>query len=136
MSRLRKTSREGSVLVVDDEAYVCKAIVRYLKRYHHVDSALTMEQGFTLLENQPYDVIFCDMKMDRHTGKDFYEAVQERWPGLEEQIIFMSGGMTSDWEQEFLTNNPQPLLDKPFDLNDLKEITLQFIQKKELRLAT
>lgn len=104
----------GRVLVVDDEVQVAKAIARFL-REHDVTLAENGEAALTAIRTQaPFDAILCDLMMPHLTGMEVYEQIRVERPGLEERVIFMSGGVFTDHAAAFLTNVTNPRLEKPF----------------------
>ncbi|XXF78365.1 PAS domain S-box protein [Myxococcaceae bacterium GXIMD 01537] len=108
--------RRGRVLVVDDEPGVGRVLKRVL-REHEVEVAGGGREALGMLERtpSPFDAILCDVMMPDLAGRELYEAVRVRRPGLEQRFIFLSGGAFTSGAREFLASIPNPLLEKPFD---------------------
>jgi len=49
------------------------------------------------------------------------------------KIIFITGDTTSDEIQEFLNSIENPLLKKPFELDDIKEVIQRIVNKPFIR---
>jgi DNA-binding NtrC family response regulator len=56
------------------------------------------------------------------TGMDLYEAIRQTYPGLEERMVFMTGGTLIPQSDAFLSKLKYPLLEKPFDIGQLRGI--------------
>ncbi len=104
------------VLVIDDEPQVCKALSGLLSTDHDVDTADSGELAITKLATGEYDVILCDLMMPRMSGRDVYEQVRARWPGLERRIVFITGGAFVPALASFLESIDNPKLRKPFTI--------------------
>jgi len=108
------TSRRGRVLVVDDEAAIGKAIRRILSSDHDVTLETDARSAFERLTRETYDIIFCDLMMPNMSGMDFFDQLAARSPTLAERIVFLTGGAFSPRSEEFLRQNGNRCLSKPF----------------------
>jgi len=109
------------VLVVDDDPLVGRAVKRTLGSHHHVTLATNGSQALDeLLKSDPYDVILCDLMMPEMTGMALHAALVQRAPALAERMIFLTGGAFTSAAREFLDVVPNPRLEKPFDLRNLR----------------
>ncbi|MCK4584775.1 response regulator, partial [candidate division WOR-3 bacterium] len=69
------------VLVVDDEATVCKSVRRILEREHlEVDEALSGKEALDMLDKKPYGVVVTDMMMPGIGGMDLVRMIKEKQP--------------------------------------------------------
>jgi PAS domain S-box-containing protein len=120
--------RRGRVLVVDDEPGVGRVLQRLL-REHEVEVAGGGRQALERLTRSPadFDVILCDVMMPDLTGRELYEAVRGRLPGLERRFVFVSGGAFTAGAREFLANIPNPTLEKPFDEARLRTVVRELV---------
>ncbi len=109
-------SRRGRVLVIDDEPVICRAVTRILSRAHDVVAVTSAERGLALLRaDEQYDVILCDLMMPNMTGMDLHHALVESHPDLVDKLVFVTGGAFTERAIEFLDNNRNLRVDKPFD---------------------
>jgi two-component system, cell cycle sensor histidine kinase and response regulator CckA len=110
------------LLIIDDELPVARAIARFL-RHHEVTIA---ESGRAALEairkEAPFDAIICDLMMPDLTGMDVHDLIRKERPGLEQRVIFMTGGVFTERAASFLELVPNPRLDKPFDPAMVKKL--------------
>jgi two-component system NtrC family sensor kinase len=111
---------EPRILVVDDEEGVLMVITRILRRNgYQVDDASNGKVALDLLENSTYDLVLCDLRMPEMGGAEFYWKAVEKYPELENRVIFTTGDTVSANTREFLNSvNAQCLL-KPFELDNL-----------------
>jgi signal transduction histidine kinase/CheY-like chemotaxis protein len=107
----------GRVLVVDDEVAVGSTLRLVLQREHDVQLATSGEEALRLLASgTDFHAIVCDLMMPGMTGVDLYEAIRAVHPGLEERMVFMTGGALLAKTEDFLSRVKNPLLEKPFDV--------------------
>ncbi len=112
------------VLVIDDEALVGRSIRRAL-RGHDVVVATSGREGLRLvLEDSAFDVVLCDLMMPDLSGMDLYEAVAARRRELADRFVLMSGGAFSDAAKSFLERVPNARINKPFAVDELRELLL------------
>jgi PAS domain S-box-containing protein len=114
--------RPRRVLVVDDEALLCRMVRRMLHARFEVTLALDAREALSRLDADPagFDVILCDLMMPEMTGMDLYDAVVSRHPDCAKRFVFMTGGAFTPRATEFLAKLSAPLLEKPFDARSLQ----------------
>jgi PAS domain S-box-containing protein len=111
------------VLVIDDEPALAAMIRRVLSKTCDVELAADGREGLARLENdEPYDVVLCDLMMPDMTGMDVYAEVAKRRPGLEARFVFMTGGAFTPRATDFLAQVPNRRLEKPFETALLRAI--------------
>jgi two-component system, NtrC family, sensor kinase len=123
----RRMSLPGRVLVVDDEALVASALKRAL-REHEVTAVQSGKAAIDLLAaDSRFDLIFCDLMMPELTGMDVYDWLRRERPGTERRLVFMTGGTFTPRAQEFLGQVPNHRIEKPFDLDLVREFVCDAI---------
>jgi CheY-like chemotaxis protein len=109
------------LLVVDDEAAVCKALKRNLGRWYEVVALERAREALELiLGGQRFDAILCDVVMPEMSGPQFYEALARLAPDQAQRITFMTGGAFTTEGQAFLASARIRCVDKPLDLQSLR----------------
>jgi two-component system, cell cycle sensor histidine kinase and response regulator CckA len=107
----------GRVLVVDDEVAVGSTLRLVLQREHDVQLATSGEEALRLLaDGSNFHAIVCDLMMPGMTGVDLYETIRRIYPGLEQRMVFMTGGALMAKTEDFLAKVKNPVLEKPFDV--------------------
>jgi CheY-like chemotaxis protein len=116
-------------LLVDDEAVIRLALRRYFQRQGWtVDEA---EDGAAALDfvlgpaGGTYDVILTDLLMPGMSGKEFYARVAAERPELAGRVIVSTGDSMSPEASEFLSTCGCPVLNKPFELAELRALVAQ-----------
>lgn len=114
------------LLVVDDEPLVADMLFRALSEEHDVTVTTDAKTALDyLLGGGEYDLIFCDLLMPKMSGMDLYEELRSKRPGLEERIIFMTGGAFTERAAQFLSVVPNPKMSKPFDLTEIERVLVR-----------
>ncbi len=112
------------VLIVDDEGPIANLMREVLASDHDVLAATSAREALAIIDSQgDFDVIFCDLMMPEMGGVELYRRVRLRSPGLEEQIVFMTGGGFTTGEAELLASIGNRRLEKPFTLGAVEQIT-------------
>lgn len=114
------------LLVVDDEPLVADMLFRALSEEHDVTVTTDAKTALDyLLGGAEYDLIFCDLLMPKMSGMDLYQELRSKRPGLEERIVFMTGGAFTERAAQFLSVVPNPKMSKPFDLNEIERVLMR-----------
>jgi signal transduction histidine kinase/ActR/RegA family two-component response regulator len=112
------------LLLIDDDHEVLRSLGRMLDSVFEVTAASSGKQALGLLQADgvAYDVVLCDVMMPDGSGLEVVEALEGR-PALLSRLVLMTGG-TPGVEKEALARAPTvPVLNKPFDLDDLLRVT-------------
>lgn len=104
------------VLLVEEDLQVAEALRSLLKKDAEIEHVVSGRQAINvLLRDQQYQLILCDLTMPDISGVDVHEAVRRARPGVEQRIVFLSGGVFSQRTRDFLRSVPNRILDKPVD---------------------
>ena len=118
-SRATITSARRKILIIDDERLVRDALVRLLSSEHDVIAAGNGEAGLAAISAGTFDVIICDVMMPGMNGREVHRRIATDHPGLEQRLVFISGGTFTPELDEFLTTTTNRCLTKPFKLDDV-----------------
>lgn len=106
------------VLVVDDEASVCDAVVTLLNsRGHHAVGADNGPDALALLQREYFDVLVCDVRMPGMSGLDLLTKALDIVPGL--PVIMLSGVSDVSTGRDALHRGAMDYLIKPVELGEL-----------------
>jgi CheY-like chemotaxis protein len=116
--------RAGRVLVIDDEAAVGRTIQRLLGENYEVVVLTAGSEAIDLLVRKAadFDLILCDLTMPDVTGMDVYMQSVEARAEIGQRFVFMTGGTFSPRARDFLDQLPNERLDKPFDLQTVRNL--------------
>lgn len=118
-------SRRLSVLVVEDEESVLRAMALLVKRLSHdVTSVARFDDAVArLITAERYDALLVDVHLDdEHTGFDLFERLHAEGRGRERRIVFTTGDSISLHIRDALQRADRPVLRKPFSLDELREM--------------
>ena len=116
----------GSILVIDDEPSLVRALARLLQRDGYVvATARNGRHALAALQAQRYDVILCDLRMPELDGRAFYARLRQQAPALCQRVIFLTGDSSTADHQAFLAQCGRPWLDKPSSIAALRHAIQQ-----------
>ncbi len=125
----------ASILVIDDEKSIrntLKDILEYEK--YTVDVAENGPAGLEMLEEKPYDVVLCDIKMPKMDGIEVLEKIREK--ESDTQVIMISGHGNIDTAVEAIKKGAYDFIEKPPDINRLLITIRNALDKSSLITET
>lgn len=123
LGNVAPSRRRGSVLVIDDEPTVAKALGRALEYEHDVTIASNAgEASQMIVAGRRYDVILCDLMMPQMTGMDLHADLQRSAPEQATKMVFLTGGAFTSEARTFLDAVPNQRIEKPFDTQHVRSI--------------
>lgn len=102
------------VLLVDDEALICRTIERLLKRHgkFEVRSVSDCKTATYVFRTEgPFDILLTDLRLQGMSGIELAQRLRSIKPDV--KVIFMSGDITREVAASHLT------IEKPFDRDTL-----------------
>ena len=125
--KLKRDSRSGTLLVVDDEAPVRSIAAQMLKYlgYKVLEAADGVEAIAKLTTSTvPIDAVLLDVYMPKLSGRDTYKTLRER--GLNVPVIVCSGFTVEPAEFTALSSNhrggPVQVIQKPYSMETLARV--------------
>ncbi len=123
----------ASVLIIDDEREVLRALRRALEREgHKVREAADGKTALRHFAGDPADVVISDIYMPEMDGIEFLIRVREAFP--EAKIVAMSGGGHLAKEQVLKAADALGavgVLEKPFSMEEVLEAVQSALQSAE-----
>jgi DNA-binding NtrC family response regulator len=128
------TSR-GSLLLVDDEEKILKALGRALRAAgHEVIETTNPRDAQRLLAERPFDVVLVDNVMPQLSGLDLIrEYVASTPEGERPQILMMTAHATVESAIEAMKLGALDYLQKPFEIDELLVVVRRAIDHQRLR---
>jgi ATP-dependent Lon protease len=128
-SRTLCSLQASRVLVVDDEE-IARTNLEYILRKdgYHVESAASGLEALDRLQEQEFDVVLTDLKMEKMDGLQLLEAVKQAAPATE--IIMITGYATVATAVDALRKGAAHYLSKPINLEELRACVREIIDKK------
>lgn len=104
------------ILIIDDERSIRRALREILEfEEYQVFEAENGQEGLELLKANPYDLVFCDIKMPILDGMEVLEAIKKT--ENDTPFIMISGHGTIETAVEAIRKGAFDFIEKPLDLN-------------------
>jgi CheY-like chemotaxis protein len=103
-------------LLVDDDPGVRSSLRRLLSAQYQVAVADGVDQALAAVAAQPFDVLLVDVMMPDGGGERLYRSVSAADPALATRVVFCTGAVLDPVARGFLSQQPQPVLEKPLDV--------------------
>jgi two-component system NtrC family sensor kinase len=116
------------ILVVDDEQTVLDLLADLLSsRGHSVETAVNGKEALDLLIDRPeeFDLVITDMKMPVMDGRSFHAQLKARDAKMAARMIFATGDTVSEDARAFLDSTGNPVVSKPFRLEEMEDVIEQ-----------
>jgi CheY-like chemotaxis protein len=115
------------ILVVDDEPALGAALRRSLRDYDVVVTVCGQEALARVANGERFDFILCDLTMPAMGGDELYGEIQRIAPDQALRIVFITGGATTEKARRFLESVPTPIIYKPYDVMELREMIRKWL---------
>lgn len=126
--RLDWASPLRRLLVIDDEAEILNLVSAALGK--NGTTVVTLEDSTrlgTVLKENSFDAVLCDLKMPGHDGLKVLRTLHDHQPALAKRFVLMTGNL-ADADKAAIELEGVPILPKPFSLAQLREILDQVIE--------
>lgn len=122
------------LLIIDDETSIRRTLREILEyEKYQVDDAATGMDGITMIQEQEYDVILCDIKMPQMDGLETLESIRQL---TDAPVIMISGHGTIETAVEAIKKGAYDYISKPPDLNRLLITLRNALDKSHLMTET
>jgi two-component system NtrC family sensor kinase len=117
-----------SVLLVDDEEGLRKAVVSFLKRRGmHVVAVGEGTDALKALRREPFDVIVSDVRMPGMSGREFLDRLRQDHPAMVSRLVFSTGDTFAPDTSALLRDAGVPSLVKPYDFAKLEALLHEIV---------
>ena len=111
------------ILIVDDDAMLAEQLRGILGLLGHFPVCCQdAAKALSLVDEEPFDLVFCDYWMPGASGQEFYHQVRQKRPDLASRIVFLTAGVLGEETQFFLQSTGALQLLKPFKLAAVKQV--------------
>jgi len=115
-----------SVLLIDDEEGLRRAVVSFLKRRGmHIIAVEDGGDALRVLRRERFDVIVSDVRMPGMSGGEFLERLRREHPAMVKRLIFTTGDTFASDTSSLLRDSGVPSLVKPYDFAKLEGVLRQ-----------
>ncbi len=121
-----------NILIIDDEKSLLDLLSVVLKKEgYRVKTSLAPVKVFELLEKENFDLLICDIKLPEISGMEILKYVRETRPEIPVIMITAYGSLKQ--AVEALKAGAIDYILKPFDVEELKIIIAQELEKRRLK---
>lgn len=117
----KKTNKENSVLLVDDDPVMLKLMKTILKTCNNIDSVnatKSAEEAIDYLLSRSVDVVVTDVNMNGMSGIELLKWVKKKLPSTFVVIITGNLDMATCWKAR--SNGADDYITKPFSISELR----------------
>jgi len=120
-----------TILVVDDELSMREMLqIALEKEGYKVLLAQNGAAALRTIEEKKYDLLLCDMKMPGVGGMEVLKKSKELYPNI--PVIIITAYSSSESAREAMKIGAYDYLQKPFDLEDMKLIIQNALERGQL----
>ncbi len=125
-------SLQKRVLIVDDEEDLTWTLSRKLSKDSDKFQLTCVNSGRQAIEalNQlPFDLVITDVRMPEVSGLELLMEIKEKYPRT--KVIIMTAYGSSDVQKEATERGCFRYIEKPFEINELRELILDALTEKK-----
>jgi len=112
-----------SILLIDDEEGLRRAVVSFLKRRGmHAVAVGDGADALKALRHERFDVIVSDIRMPGMSGREFLERLRVEYPAMVSRLVFATGDTFAADTSSLLREAGVPSLVKPYDFAKLETL--------------
>jgi len=132
---MRKFDRRAKILVLDDEPSICRALSLAFERVGaDVRAVVRGEDALALLRTEHFDCLVVDLRVPDVRGDILFELAASLQPHLRAATVFTTGD-ASEFAQDLIGACGCPLVEKPFDLEELIGVVQRMLSEGGRRRA-
>lgn len=112
-----------SILLIDDEEGLRRAVVSFLKRRGmHAVAVGDGADALKALRHERFDAIVSDIRMPGMSGREFLERLRVEYPAMVSRLVFATGDTFAADTSSLLREAGVPSLVKPYDFAKLETL--------------
>jgi DNA-binding NtrC family response regulator len=124
--------QKTKILIVDDETIALKNLEHIMKKEgYEVTGTSKGHNAIKLIEEQQFDVILTDLKMDKVDGMQILKRSRELYP--ETEVIMITGYATVQTAIQAIKKGAYDYIAKPFKLDEVRRVVREAIEKVRLK---
>jgi DNA-binding NtrC family response regulator len=123
---------ESRILIVDDEEIALKNLQHVMEREGYKVSATgSGARALALLEEQRFDLVLTDLRMEKVDGMEVLRRCRERQPLAE--VIVITGHASTESAVQAMREGAFYYIAKPFRLDEVRKVVAEALEKGRLR---
>lgn len=125
-------SERARILVVDDEAIVCKSLSGILGEAYEVKTVLSGKEAIELVREELWDIVIVDLKMPNIDGMEVLQTIKQI--NSEIVVIMITGYATIKTAVEAMKLGAFDYMPKPFTPDEASIIVQKALKQRDLVL--
>jgi len=122
----------AKILIIDDERIALRNLEHVMqKEGYEVMATQSGPNALKLLEDQPFDVVLTDLRMEKVDGMQILKKSRELYPDTE--VIMITGYATLDSAVESMKHGAFYYIAKPFKLEEVRKVVKEAVHKVRLK---
>ena len=116
------------LLIVDDEETITFSLYRAFIKAPVDCEVITAESGeeaWERIQEKPFDVVITDLAMPGMDGFELLKRLKQEFPAT--RVIIITAYGSDEKEQRAYAIGADKYLEKPFDINELKNLVFQWM---------
>jgi len=123
-------SMDGHILIIDDEASLRQTMARILQRAgYEVTTAENGQTGLALINEQPFDLVYLDIRMPDISGLDLLKTIHMKFPDL--PVILFTAQPDLNSAVEAVRSGASDYLLKPLKPQTVIDRTNSILEKNQ-----
>lgn len=120
-----------SLLVVDDDPMVRRALVRVLRRRYVITELESAEAALDLLDaGYTFDVIVCDLNLNGMSGRNFLVTLDAMRDVHADRVIILSGTARDAVADERLESMGSRFVEKPATASQIEVVITEIVRQR------
>jgi DNA-binding NtrC family response regulator len=120
------------LLIIDDERVALKNLEHIMKKEgYDVTATQSGQNAVKLLEEQLFDVVLTDLRMEKVDGAQILKRCRELHPDTE--VVMITGFATLESAVEAMKNGAFYYIAKPFKLDEVRKVVKEAAHKVQLK---
>jgi DNA-binding NtrC family response regulator len=122
----------AKILIIDDERIALRNLEHVMqKEGYEVTATQSGPNALKLLEDQPFDVVLTDLRMEKVDGMQILKKSRELYPDTE--VIMITGYATLDSAVDSMKHGAFYYIAKPFKLEEVRKVVKEAVHKVRLK---
>jgi DNA-binding NtrC family response regulator len=122
----------AKLLIIDDERIALRNLEHIMKKEgYDVTGTQSGPNALKLIEEQHFDVVLTDLRMEKVDGMQILKKTRELYPDTE--VIMITGFATLDSAVETMKHGAFYYISKPFKLEEVRKVVQEAVHKVRLK---
>ncbi len=123
---------DSKILIIDDELIALKNLKHVMKKEGYaVTGTQSGQKALKYLEEQQFDVVLTDLRMEKIDGQQILEKCRTHYPDTE--VILITGYATLESAVEAMKQGAFYYIGKPFRLDEVRKVVREAVAKVQLK---